>query len=284
MKFAFIGNRKFVLEEMLKLDLNIVEIFVIQNTHLEKNIKNMDIGYTVVSNKIDFLKALDNIEFDILVSNGCPFILPISKMDTTKKYINIHPSYLPDLKGVDPVIGAIYFQKDAGATCHIMSDEIDGGNIISQIKIPYSDDLDVSLLYQLSFIAEKQSFLKALNEKFIPTKVQKNDKNDIYYKRDEKDKIIDLEQDSIKKIVNKIRAFNNKSQGAYFIYNDIVFKVYDIEIVSNNFIKEYSKKFDNLEIMFIYEDCIVFKKKDQVLKFKQVIGEFSILENSMKLI
>ena len=35
-KYLFIGNRKFVLEEMLKLKLDL-QILVVKNTHLEKD-------------------------------------------------------------------------------------------------------------------------------------------------------------------------------------------------------------------------------------------------------
>ena len=45
-----------------------------------------------------------------------------------KKYVNIHPSFLPDLRGIDPVLGSILFKRDAGATCHIMSEKIDAGD------------------------------------------------------------------------------------------------------------------------------------------------------------
>ena len=70
------------------------------------------------------------------------------------------------MRGIDPVLGSILFKRDAGATCHIMSEKIDAGDIISQLKIPYSNDLDASLLYQLSFIAEKKVFHMALQKNF----------------------------------------------------------------------------------------------------------------------
>ena len=42
-------------------------------------------------------------DYDILVSNGCPYILPLNELKKAK-YVNVHPSLLPNLKGIDPVI------------------------------------------------------------------------------------------------------------------------------------------------------------------------------------
>ena len=276
MKYIFVGNRKFVLEAMLKHKLNIVEIFVISGTHLENDMKNLNHPYTLISSKQELLKKLEKLKYDILVSNGCPYILPISKMQK-KKYINIHPSLLPDLKGIDPVIGSILFNRDAGATCHMMDDTIDGGDIISQVEIPFSHDLDVSLLYQLSFLAEKESFVKALNNNFESIKVQKNKDGLIYYSRKKEDRHITFEE-NISEINNKIKAFNNKSQGAFFIYNTTEYKVFDIEILSNEYLNTYALNFKEFEILFCYEDSIIFKINNSIIKFHQVIGDLSAIK------
>jgi methionyl-tRNA formyltransferase len=273
MKYIFIGNRKFVLEEMLEKQLHIVAVFVVENTHLANDIKNMNIDYELISSKKQLLRKLDNIDYDVLISNGCPYILPISKMKGGK-YINIHPSLLPDLKGIDPVIGAALFNRDAGATCHIMDDAIDGGDIISQVKIPYSDDLDVSLLYQLSFIAEKECFIKALNCKFQPIAKQQDIDDLMYYSRKPEDRHITFSEKN-NEIINKIKAFNNKSQGAFFIYNDLEYKVFDIDVLYNIYLVEYASSFNEFEIMFCYEDNLIFLKDGQLLKLKQVVGDLS---------
>jgi methionyl-tRNA formyltransferase len=278
MKYVFVGNRRFVLDEMLRLRLNIVEIFVVSGTHLENDIKNMKCKYTLIFSKTELIEKLESVNYDILVSNGCPYILPISKMQQ-KTYINIHPSLLPDLKGVDPVIGSILFNRDAGATCHIMNDNIDGGDIVSQVKIPYSNDLDVSLLYQLSFIAEKESFTKALNLNFKTIKIQEDENDLIYYTRKQKDKHIKFNE-SIGEMTNKIKAFNNKSQGAFFIYDDMEYKVFDLEILSNEFLRRYASNFEDLKILFCYEDSIIFNKDGCIVKFHQVSGNLSRIQTN----
>ena len=109
-------------------------------------------------------------------------------------YANIHPSHLPDLKGIDPCLGSILYSRDGGATCHIMDDTIDGGPIISRVKIPFSKDLDVSLMYQLSFLAEKKVFHESFKENFV-AKINHEEGDWIYYSRKSNDKIINFNED-----------------------------------------------------------------------------------------
>ena len=78
-KYIFVGNRRFVLEEMLKLNLD-ADILVIKNTHLEKEKFLKDYKHSVISTKKELIDYIQNHEFDVLISNGCPFILPISKL------------------------------------------------------------------------------------------------------------------------------------------------------------------------------------------------------------
>ena len=78
-KYIFVGNRKFVLEEMLKIGLD-TDILVIKNTHLENDKLLKENKHTIISTKKELIDYIENNEFDVLVSNGCPFILPISKL------------------------------------------------------------------------------------------------------------------------------------------------------------------------------------------------------------
>ena len=269
MKFVFVGNRKFVLEEMLRIGLD-VDIIVIKDTHLQSETLLNDLEFSIVSSKAQLLNKLEGMSFDILISNGCPYILPLSQMKK-RTYVNIHPSFLPDLRGVDPVLGSILFKRDAGATCHIMSEKIDAGDIKSQLKIPYSNDLDASLLYQLSFIAEKKVFLSAFKKEFNATCKQEDRDGLIYYSRKPEDKFITFKE-SNDKIIAKIKTFNNKSQGCIFAHKGYEFKVYGIKKIYNDFLKEYSIENKNLAIILSYEDCIIIKKDGELLKLDKVVG------------
>jgi len=276
MKFLFVGNRKFVLDEMLKSQLDITEILVIKGTYLETHLTNLKINYTSISSKQELIDKINSLEFDILISNGCPYILPISNL-VKKKYVNIHPSFLPDLKGADPVLGSILFQRDSGATCHAMNDEIDDGDIISQVKIPFSDDLDVSLLYQLSFLAEKEVFQSALKNNFEILKKQKKQNNLIYFTKQPENQVITFKE-SNQEIINKIRAFSNNSQGCNFKYKGTNIKVYAVQVLENKYLEKLALKFDDLQIILSYENSIVFKKDGLLLRFYNLKTEKKELE------
>ena len=79
LKYIFVGNRKFVLEEMLMLNLDL-QVLVVKNTHLEKDQILKKVNHKIIQSKDELIEYINNNEFDILLSNGCPFILPISKL------------------------------------------------------------------------------------------------------------------------------------------------------------------------------------------------------------
>jgi methionyl-tRNA formyltransferase len=274
-EFVFVGNRRFVLEEMHKLEVNIVKAIIIKNSHLEVDFLagNLpeNINYVFINNKSELIKCLNSTNYNTLIANGCPFILPLERLKKAK-YVNIHPSYLPDLRGVDPVIGSILFMRDAGATCHVMDNTVDTGDIISQVRIPFSDDLDVVTLYQLSFVAERQVFNKSLNVNFKPASAQINTKELIEYKRNESDWTINF-KDSNNKIIQMIKAFNNASQGCRFFIKGQEFKVFLAQKMENPYLKEIVFNFEEGEVALSYEASVIFHKDGEVLRFSNILSK-----------
>lgn len=274
LRFLFVGNRRFVLDQMFREDLNIVATLIVKGTHLERDFQNgllPGLGdVRIFTSKPELLALLRNIPFDILVSNGCPYILPVQDLPPAC-YVNIHPSCLPDLRGVDPVIGAVLLGRDAGATCHIMDAGIDTGAVISQIRIPMTDDLDVSTLYQLSFIAERQVFSAALARNFSPAFTQQELPGLVYYSRKSEDRVITFTEPN-ETILRKIKAFNNRSQGCEFTVSGGLFKVYSATVLNNPYLVEYLQGFDDCTVALSYENCIVFKKHGQILRFENIVS------------
>jgi methionyl-tRNA formyltransferase len=113
-------------------------------------------------------KLLEDIEseleqgFDILVSNGCPYLLPVSELKIAGQFwINIHPAYLPEYKGTNPIREMHQAKCDyVAATCHHMDDGMDSGAIIYQEKKPFKGSLDER--YKASFALEAEVFKKAI--------------------------------------------------------------------------------------------------------------------------
>lgn len=147
MKYLFTGNRINVLNEMVKLKLD-VEILPPQKT------------------REDYVKEIVSRRFKVFVSNGCPFILPVSEIKKPNQlFINVHPSLLPAYKGKNPIREAFKDKAQMGATCHHMIDEVDSGEIIAQ-AYAFPDMNDLNDCYRKCFEAEAKAFWLAYQMKF----------------------------------------------------------------------------------------------------------------------
>ena len=268
-KYCFAGNRFFVLGEMLNAGLDVVRIFAVKGSFLERELTTKGLKYEVIENKKWLVEQLMSTPFHYFVSNGLPIILPITKLSegNDKKFINIHPSYLPDLRGIDPVPGSLLYGRSSGATCHYMNDAIDGGDIIAQVEIPYTTDMDCGLLYQLSFTAEKEAFRIALRKNFDHASPQTLKGNEIYYNLREEDKILDFTKDAAH-LLRQINAFNTRSQGAYFTFQNEKIVVREATIVTNTYLMGNVAHLNDNEVAMIYEGKILLKKQDCCIKLK----------------
>jgi methionyl-tRNA formyltransferase len=270
--YVFVGNRRFVLERMLERGVSLTRTLVVKGTHLERDIAAGIVQppcVEVVSSKQELLDRLGRCQFDVLVSNGCPYILPVRQFSGSR-LVNIHPSCLPDLRGMDPVIGAILKGRDSGSTCHEMDDGIDTGPIISQVRIPYTPDLDVTTLYQLSFLAEREAFDLAFDRDFEPLAQQSNMPELVYYSRRQEDCTICFTE-SNEDILRKIRAFNNRRLGCQFMVQGMVYKVFFAQVMQNPYLQKYMRLFGECMVGMSYENGIVFRKDGQVIRFTDVV-------------
>jgi len=282
-RFIFAGNRFFVLKEMLDAGLHLQKILAVQGSHLAKELSIRNIDHIVIASKKELLQHLNTSDFDDFLANGCPYILPIVELAKDgKRFINIHPAYLPDLRGADPVPGALLLGRDSGATCHLMDEGVDTGAIISQVRIPYSSDLDAPLLYQLSFMAEREVFHLAQERNFEPMRAQEKKENLVYYTKKPEDLRIDFRQ-SAEAIVLRIRAFNNVSQGAFFSIGNAIFKVYDAEVMTNPYMLAKSSGYKENTVVLAYEKTLLIKKAPGYLKLKNVTGDFSLIKTGIAL-
>ncbi len=67
------------------------------------------------------------------------------------RMLNIHPSLLPDFKGARAVRDALNSgAKESGCTVHLVTEEIDAGEIIAQARVPIlSDDTEEKLHHRI---------------------------------------------------------------------------------------------------------------------------------------
>lgn len=280
----FIGNRFGVLNEIRKSsEFTINQIYAVKGSFLEKELSKLQISHQSISSKQELIGDIMNSEFDVLVSNGCPYILPVSKLRKDEHtYVNIHPSLLPDLRGRNPINGALLYHRQAGASCHLMDDGIDTGEIIAQVEIDLTPDVDLGLLYRLSFLAEADAFRIAAENGFSPRK-KNSAKSAIYYSRKHTDLIIDFKED-VAQLLRRIRAFGLQSQGAYFVFKGHPFIVLDAEIVTNYFLLSKINHYSNYEIVFIYENNLILRKDETFIKLKNIRGSIEMLNEGDKLI
>lgn len=267
-RYIFTGNRFFVLQKMIELNLNIVKIFVVRDSFCQKELETRGIEFEILSNnKNEFVNILFSLDYDILVSNGCPFILPISQLSNgSKKFINLYPSLLPDLKGKSPINGALLFERRHGVTCHNMDDGIDTGAIIEQLEIPIGEEINLDLLYQLSFRAEAIAFENAYKKNFEPLDVlytRKNEDN-IYYSKKHEDRIIRYEE-SFFELKRKIKAFSSYGQYAFFFHKGKPYEVVDIALIKNPMADLVFNNKSNNKIVCVYGIQFVLVKFDNKL-------------------
>lgn len=95
--------------------------------------------------------TIEKLDPDFLVSAGFDQIIPDRIIDAANRAaINLHPSYLPYNKGVNPDIWSIIEDEPAGVSIHYMTSEMDAGPIIVRKKVcVYPDDTGRTLRKRL---------------------------------------------------------------------------------------------------------------------------------------
>lgn len=81
------------------------------------------------------------------------------------RIVNIHPSLLPKYKGLDTHARAIAAgDAIAGASVHVVTEELDGGEVIAQAEVPVLPGDDVEALAARVLAAEHRLYPAALKE------------------------------------------------------------------------------------------------------------------------
>ena len=274
-KVLLIGNR---LSCLKSLDNNskyeLIAIFADKGSLLEKYLQERGISYIGFGkeDKESVFQQLFDLDYDILVSNGCPYILPASKLeDQGKMLLNTHPTYLPQLRGATPLNGVFYNGYDyVGATTHYISDRIDAGNIIYQEKVDITEDIDQGLVYYISFKMEEIVFKKALellessDYKYqgIPLDTTKG----CYFNRTKEKQTLDFVNDDTDTCIRKIKSFGISSQGCYATIGGEDVKIFSCEKIVNPFLLKSFASTPIGEIALKYDTNLILKVKNGFLK------------------
>lgn len=241
-RYLFVGNRFYVLEKMLTLGLDVGRIYAQKDSYLEAELKRRGISYLPLPGKAAFLQALGREDYDVLVSNGCPYILPISQLaDGRRRFVNIHPSLLPDLKGRSPINGALLFGRRHGVTCHEINDEIDGGRVLAQMEIPLTEDMNLDLLYQMSFRLEGEVFERAWRAGFQPVDTPPQVAEPLYYTKTFEDRIVTV-SGGPERLLAQVRAFGSQGQYALLPYGGAYREIRSATRIENECVRRYFER------------------------------------------
>lgn len=142
-------------------------------------------------------------------------------------FINLHPSLLPDYRGMAPQHWPIINrEKEAGITVHYVDETADTGDIIIQRVFPIDETMYVSDLQKIWLTHYKTIVVEAidaiLSEK--PVRVQKNLYGRYYGKLKEEQCVID-ENVSIKEAYSLIRGVSLPYYGAS-LANMVIYKAH----------------------------------------------------------
>ena len=222
-RVVLIGNRStsfFELQDHLNTEIELVRVYAVKGSRLARDVPGeMAPVYQFTGrDKETVIRLLKQEDFDVLVSHGCPFLLPISDLrKSNRRFLNIHPSYLPRLKGKHPANGVLLFEEPfAGATLHEMEDEVDAGRIIHQEQFPITPDIDLPLLYELLFQLEATVFRTGL-QKLIDSRFEyageEPQGESSYYTRRDEEMQVDFRTMIDDEILRRVRAFGIESQG-----------------------------------------------------------------------
>lgn len=106
------------------------------------------------------IEEVDKYQPDVVVLAGFMRILTANFVEHYQgKLINIHPSLLPKYQGLDTHQRAIDAgDSEHGCSVHFVTEELDGGPVILQAKVPVFEDDDADTLAQRVHVQEHQIY------------------------------------------------------------------------------------------------------------------------------
>lgn len=219
------GGREHVIIQMHEAAIPIVQILVPKkkNARLAASIKRL---YALDLPVVDVARdTLDDILRPLttacLLSLGFPYIIPCSIYSRHRLALNVHPTLLPKYRG--PTTGAYVLMNRepvSGSTVHLMSEEVDGGDILAQNSVPLSPFDTIRSLQRKIYAAEAQlvlGVLYKLEEGIYATPQLESEASEYPRFRTPSDSRIDPER-PLTELVDHIRACDPDDFPAFFWY------------------------------------------------------------------
>lgn len=163
--------------------------------------------------------ALQNFDYDLIVSCGFPYLININEIKC-KKAINVHPTLLPKYRGFRSGSHVlINGETKSGVTIHYITDEMDRGDILAQaeFKLTFFDTIK-SMMRKACEIEGKllYSVIQNFKNNEFEGKLQDESAASEYLKlRTPEDSEIDWNK-PLKELYNEIRACDPDEYPAHF--------------------------------------------------------------------
>jgi len=118
-----------------------IEIVVVATEHPQVRDHAASLGIPVVHSAGDVAVALDPYEFDVLFSIANLRVLPQRLLDRALIAINFHDGPLPAYVGLNVTTWALLAgEQEHAITWHLMTAEVDGGDVVALERFPISPD------------------------------------------------------------------------------------------------------------------------------------------------
>lgn len=243
MKVIFMGTPAFAvpaLQAIINSEHDIIAVYTAppRPAGRGKKLRNSEVhqlaeGHGLEVRAIASLKEEELPECDIAVVAAYGVLLPKHILDAPKYgCINIHPSLLPRWRGAAPLQRSIMSGDSETAVCIMQMDVgLDTGGVLLQKNLPLTDKTTTGSLHDETAQIGAEMTLEVI-AKIDELKPQMQSEDGVTYAKKilKADEIIDWSK-SAQEVSCQIRGLN-PFPGAYFMYDDQKFKIFDHELVS----------------------------------------------------
>jgi methionyl-tRNA formyltransferase len=158
-------------------------------------------------NSPEIINELNNIHADYIIVATYDQIFRHQLLSIKSKFINFHPSLLPDYRGPSPVQWALLNNESkTGVTAHYIDEGIDTGPIIDKIVVKIEKKDTINLLLKKIHKSAGDLAFRIFQNTHLLENNYKQIKTGTYYKKPIGLDIIS-KSDTKETIINKIKAF-----------------------------------------------------------------------------
>jgi len=281
LRIIFMGTPDFsnqVLLDLIDNEYNIISVYTQPDKKVgrKQDLQKSPVKLTAENNSIPIfqpvklkeeIKAIEEQDPDLIIVAAYGKIIPQEILDIPKfKCINVHPSLLPKYRGASPIQNTILNgEKETGTTIMLMAQEVDAGDILSQIKTDVNPQEKLPELSSRLASLSSQLLIEIIPDwidgKINPEK-QIDSEATFCQMLEKKDGQINWE-DSAQSIFNRYRAFL-PWPGVFTFWNGKRLKISELDFIERDFSE------NEIGLVFSFEEKILVKTNLGAIELKKV--------------